>query len=138
MSRRPARASRKPVPATRYRLPCTDSGIALRTNYGQEYVVVETLWCEPVARQLAALRDDRFPRWSPPSALPSKYSPPARTGKPSRGLTTLRGHLVRLSVGAKVESDRELAKALVADIDAAIPLFAQEPLPGMVSESQAA
>lgn len=138
MSRRRARVSPKPVPTTRYRLPCDNSGLVLRTHYGKKYVFVETVWCDPVARRLAALRDNRYPHWSPPPALPREYRPPARTGKPSRDLTTLRGHLVRLAVAAKAESDRELAKALVADIDAAIPLFAQDPLPGLGSQAHAA
>lgn len=67
--------------------------------------------------------------WRPQPKVSAVRRLPRATGKPSRDLSTLHKHLVWLASSCPQKAERELAAALVRDIEAAMQTWAQEALP---------
>lgn len=122
---------------------------AARRAAAERFRVVELPWSKELEVQLLKLYDSRvhqnragrwtaragsrgtYVRWAPFTIIPDDWSrPPRATGRPSTELKTLRSHLAG-QVNSWREDIRELAAALVEDIDRVVATWDQPALPGV-------
>ena len=122
---------------------------AARRAAAERFRVVELPWSKELEVQLLKMYDSRvhqnragrltaragspgtYVRWAPFKITPDDWSrPPRATGRPSTELKMLRNHLAEQANGWRADI-RELAAALVEDIDRAVATWDQPSLPGV-------